>query len=146
MRIKDNKGISLLTVIVTVIVMIILAGVATTYSLEIISDSGEAQKEAAIYEDREIIRNLMTNTINNKNERVGFALLDDSIVVIGSGDKEYGTGYHLIPGGDDKGDLGVIKLKLGDDTITAYRNLSAPYVVDYYTGKYERIENIKFKD
>lgn len=145
MKIKSNSGVSLTTVIITIVVMIIIAGVAARNSLRMIDDSGEAKKEATIYEDREIIRALLTNAITDKDAMVGFALLDNSVVVLGSGDKEYGTGYHLIPGGDDDGDLGTIKFKLGDDTMTAYRGLSAPYVVDYYTGKYERVENIRFK-
>lgn len=146
MKIKNNSGVSLTTVIITIVVMIILAGVATTYSLDMIDESDEAKKEATIYEDREIIRALTANAMLDKNARVGFALLDNSVVVLGSGDKEYGTGYHLVPGGKDDGDLGTIKFKLGDDSLTAYRGLSAPYVVDYYTGKYERVENIRFKD
>lgn len=145
MKIKSNSGVSLTTVIITIVVMIIIVGVAARNSLRMIDDSGEAKKEATIYEDREIIRALLTNAITDKDAMVGFALLDNSVVVLGSGDKEYGTGYHLIPGGDDDGDLGTIKFKLGDDTMTAYRGLSAPYVVDYYTGKYERVENIRFK-
>ena len=145
MKIKNNSGISLLTVVITVVVMIILAAIATTYSSEVIDNSDEAQKEAAIFEDRETIRILMTNTITDKNARVGYELLDGAVVVIGENGKEYGTGYHLIPGGYEDGDLGEIRDMLGDDTIRAYRNLSAPYVVDYYTGKYERVENIEFK-
>ena len=145
MKLKNNSGVSLTTVIITIVVMIILAGIAVSYSLEMIDDSGEAKKEATIYEDREIIRALTANALLDKNARVGFALLDNSVVVIGSGDKEYGTGYYLIPGGKDDGDLGTIKFKLGDNTLTAYRGLSAPYVVDYYTGEYERVEKIRFK-
>ena len=145
MKFKNNSGISLLTVIITIVVMIILAAIATTYSTDVIDNSDEAQKEATIYEDREIIRALMTNTITDKNARVGYELLTGAIVVVGDDGKEYGTGYHLVPGGYEDGDLGKIRAKLGDDTIRAHRNLSAPYVVDYYTGKYERVENIKFK-
>ena len=35
--------------------------------------------------------------------------------------------------------------KLCDDTLSPYKGLTAPYVVDYYTGKYERVEDIRFK-
>lgn len=145
MKFKSNSGVSLLTVVITVIVMIILAAVSTKYSTDMIDNSGEAKKEANIYEDKEVIRSLMTHSITDKDVRVGYALLDGAIVVVTEDGKEYGTGYHLVPGGDDDGDLGEIKERFGDDTIIAYKNLSAPYVVDYYTGKYERVENIKFK-
>lgn len=135
-----------MTVIITIVVMIILASVTVTYSLRMVDDSGEARDQAEIYEDNEIIRALLTQTIADDDAVVGYALLDNSIVVLGSGNKEYGTGYHLIPGGDDDGDLGTVKFKLGDDTLTAYKGISAPYVVDYYTGKYERVEDIRFKE
>lgn len=146
MKFKSNLGISLVTVVITIVVIIILASVSTTYSLRMINDSADAKKEATIYEDREIIRTLLTETIGDENKKVGFALLNGSLVVLDSGDNEYGTGYYLIPGGEDDGDLGTIKFKLGDDTLTAYKGLSAPYVVDYYTGDYERVEEIRFKE
>lgn len=148
MKIKNNSGISLMTVIITIVVMIILASVAVTSSYQMIGDAGEAKKEAEIYADDEVIRSLTTQSISNPDIIVGFPLLDNSVVVIGSGDKEYGSGYHLIPGGDpedENGDLAALRFKLGDETLQAYKGLTAPYVVDYYTGKYERIENIRFK-
>lgn len=145
MKLKSDSGISLTTVIITIVVVIVLAAVATTYSSEVIDNSDEAQREATIYQDKEIIRVLMTNTITDKDARVGYELLDGAVVVIAENGKEYGTGYHLVPGGYSDGDLGEIRDKFGDDTITAYRGLSAPYVVDYYTGKYERVENIEFR-
>lgn len=146
MKIKKNSGFSLMTVIITVIVMIILAGVATRYSLRMIEDSGDAKHEAMIYEDNETIRSLLTQAMVDKDVIVGIALVDGEKVVIGSGDKEYGSGYHLVPGGENDGDLGEIKYKFGDDTLTSYKGLSAPYVVDYLTGKFERVEDIKFKE
>ena len=145
MKIKKNSGVSLTTVVITVIVMIILASVTISYSLDMIDDSGEAKSEAEIYEDNEVIRALLTQSIIDEDVMVGYALLDNSVVVITPEGKEYGTVYYLIPGVKDDGDLGTIKFKLGDDTLTAYKGISAPYVVDYYTGKYERVEKINFK-
>ena len=146
MKIKNNSGVSMMTVIITVVTIIILASVSVSYSLQMIDNSEEATNQADIYKDNEIIKALLTQAIADKDAVVGFALLDGSVVVLDSGDKEYGTGYHLIPGGDDDGDLGTVKFKLGDDTLTAYKGISAPYVVDYYTGKYERVEDIRFKE
>ena len=145
MKIKKNSGVSLMTVIITIVVMIILASITISYSLKMIDDSGEAKSEAQIYEDNEVIRALLTKSIVDEDVMVGYALLDNSVEVVTSEGKVYGTGYHLIPGGKEDGDLGTIKYKLGDDTLTAYKGISAPYVVDYYTGKYERVEKIKFR-
>ena len=148
MKIKNNSGISLMTVIITIVVMIILASVAVTSSYKMIGDAGEAKKESEIYTDNEVIRALLTQSISDPDIIVGFPLLDNSVVVIGSGEKEYGSGYHLIPGGypeEEDGDLATLRFKLGDDTLQPYKGLTAPYVVDYYTGKYERVENIRFK-
>ena len=135
MKIKKNSGVSLTTVVITVIVMIILASVTISYSLDMIDDSGEAKSEDEIYDDNEVIRALLTQSIIDEDVMVGYALLDNSVVVITPEGKEYGTGYYLIPGGKDDGDLGTIKFKLGDDTLTAYKGISEPYVVDSYTGK-----------
>lgn len=148
MKIKNNSGISLMTVIITIVVMIILASVAVTSSYQMIDDAGEAKNEAEIYADNEVIRALLTQSISDPDVIVGFPLLDNSVVVIGSGEKEYGSGYHLIPGGypeEEDGDLAALRFKLGDDTLQPYKGLTAPYVVDYYTGKYERVEDIRFK-
>ena len=136
-----------MTMIITIVVMIILAGIAVSSSYELIGDAGEAKKQSETYEDREIIRALLTNSIADSDIIAGYPL-GGSIVVLGSGDKEYGSGYYLVPGGDAEekdGDLAVLRFKLGDDTLQAYKGLTAPYVVDYDTGKYERVENIRFK-
>ena len=149
MKMKSNSGISLMTVIITIVVMIILAGVAVTSSYQMINDAGDAKKEAEIYTDNEVIRALTTQAITDSDIIVGFPLLDNSVVVLGSGDKEYGSGYHLIPGGypeESDGDLAKLRFKLGDETLEPYKGLTAPYVVDYYTGKYERVEDIRFKE
>ena len=148
MKIKNSSGISLMTVIITIVAMIILASIAITNSRRLIGDAGEAKKQAETHADKEIIRALLTNVITDPDVIVGYPLVTGGIVVIDSGDNEYGSGYYLVPGGDpedEDGDLAKIRFKIGDDTLQAYKGLTAPYVVDYYTGKYERVEDIRFK-
>jgi type II secretory pathway pseudopilin PulG len=147
MEIKNESGISLMTVIITIVVMIILASIAISSSFRMIGDAGEAKKQAETYEDREIIRALLINSVPYSNDIVGFPL-GGAVIVLGSGDKEYGSGYYLVPGGeseDEDGDLATLRFKLGDNTLQAYKGLTAPYVVDYDNGKYERVEEIRFK-
>lgn len=147
MKIKNELGISLMTMIITIVVMIILAGIAVSSSYELIGDAGEAKKQSETYGDREVIRALLTNSIADSDIIAGYPL-GGAVVVIGSGDKEYGSGYYLLPGGDpedEDGDLATLRFKLGDDTLQPYKGLTAPYVVDYDNGKYERVEEIRFK-
>ncbi|MBQ8298528.1 MAG: type II secretion system protein [Clostridia bacterium] len=143
-RLKNNSGISITTLVITIVVMLIIAGIAVGTSTEIIDDSVDAKKEAAIFEDNEEIRALLMNAITDKSVITGFALVDGSIEVVDEEGNEYGTNYYLIPGGDEE-DLAAIREKTGDASASAYKGITAPYVVDYYTGKYHRIEDVKFK-
>ncbi len=144
-RLKNNSGISITTLVITIVVMFIIAAIALGTSTEIIDDSVDARNEATIFEDNEKIRALLTNAITDKNIITGYALVDGSIEVIDEEENEYGTNYYLIPGGEEDGALAIIRDKTGDSSATAYKGITAPYVVDYYTGKYKRIEKIKFK-
>lgn len=144
-RLKNNSGVSITTLVITIVVMLIIAGVAIGTSTQIIDDSVEAKKEAAIFEDNETIRALLMNAITDKNVITGYALIDGSLEVVDEEGNEYGTNYYLIPGGKEDEALTIIRDKIGDSSATAYKGITAPYVVDYYTGEYKRIEEIKFK-
>lgn len=145
-KLKNNSGVSITTLVITIVVMLIIAGVAVTNSTRMIDDSIAAKKDAATFEDNEIIRALLMNALTDKNEITGYALVDGSLEVIDESGETYGTNYHLIPGGKADEALGVIREKLGDANLEAYKGITAPYVVDYYTGEYKRIEEIKFKN
>lgn len=144
MKNLKNKGISLITLVITIVVMLILAAVAIGGSTRLIDDSVDSKKQASINDDNDEVRSLLTHAITNSSLREGVSLIDGSLVVIGSGDKEYGTGYYLLPGGEDDV-MKVITDKVGNPNLKKYKGLTAPYVVDYDNGTYERIEEVRFK-
>ncbi len=141
---KNKKGVSMVSLAITIIVIIILSAIAFSNSSGMINESTEAVTEAEIMADNDEIRALLTYSIVDDTAKIGIKLSDASIVVIGSGDVSYGTGYHLIVGGDEE-DLDVIKEKTGVSNIQTYKDLTAPYVVNYANGTYERIDEIKFR-
>lgn len=141
---KNKKGVSMVTLAITIIVMIILASVAFSNSSGMIEDSNEAVTEAEIMADNDEIRALLTYAILDDTAKVGITLSNGSLVVIGSGDVSYGTGYHLVVGGDEEV-IETIKEKTGMSNVRPYKELTAPYVVDYAKGTFERIDEIKFR-
>ncbi len=141
---KNKKGVSMVSLAITVIVMLIIATVAFSNSSGMIDESNEAVEEADIMADNDEIRALLTFAIVDDTAKIGIALSDASLVVIGSGDVSYGTGYHLVIGGDEE-DLKAIEEKTGSSNIHPYKDLTAPYVVNYNKGTFERIDEIKFR-
>ena len=144
MKFNENRGVSMVTLVVTIVIVIILAAIALGGSTKMIDDSVDAKESANASEENDIIRSLLTYAITDDDLREGIELVDDVLVVIGSGDKEYGSGYYLIPGGTDK-EMEEIKSKTGNENLRKYKDFTAPYVVDYDNGKFERIEEIRFK-
>ena len=142
MKLSKNSGVSMVVLVITIVLLIILSSIAIGGSMKMIDDSSSAKNSADAAEDNDKIRTLLTETIIDNNKREGISL--ESIIVIGSVDKEYGLGYYLIPGGDEDTMDKIIE-KTGDTNLKKYKNLTAPYVVDYDNGRYERIEEIRFK-
>lgn len=141
---KKNKGVSMISLVITIIVIIILSAVALSNSSGMIDDSIVAVTEADKMEDNDTIRTLLTYAITDRSARMGIALSDSSNVVIGSGEVNYGTGYYLIVGGSGDS-IKKIEEKTGATGLKAYKDLTAPYVVNYDMGTYERIEDIRFR-
>lgn len=143
---KNNAGISMITLVIAIVILMIIASVAIGTSMRMIDQSSDARKATIANEENDIIRSLLRYTITDSTTyQAGIALHDNTLVVIGSGDIEYGTGYYLIPGGTDR-DLQKISKKVGDSiTVERYKDLTASYVVDYDNDWFERIEEIEFK-
>ncbi|MBR3887536.1 MAG: hypothetical protein IKJ32_00355 [Clostridia bacterium] len=141
---KNNKGVSMISIVITIIVIIILSAVALSNSSDMIDDSITAVTEADKMEDNDTIRTLLTYAVTDRSARTGIALSDSTNVVIGSGDVNYGTGYYLIVGGSGDS-IKKIEEKTGATGLKAYKDLTAPYVVNYDMGTYERIEEIRFR-
>ena len=140
---KNNSGITMITSIITIVVMIIIAAVAMNGSSELVGKGLSAKETALATEESDKVRALLRKAIVDKSYRIGIEL-SDTLAVIGSEDKEYGKGYYLIPGGTDD-DIAKISRKVGED-VERYEDFTASFVVDYDEDKFERVKNIKFKN
>ena len=123
--------------------IIIISAVAFGTSRDLINRSAEAKVKAIALEEEDKIRTLLRKAIVDNNYKLGIELKDNTLVVIGSGDVEYGTCCYLIPGGTDE-DIEIIANKAGEN-VERYEDFTASYVVDYDQDKFERITEIKFK-
>lgn len=141
---KKDKGISMITLVITIVVIIILAAVSLGGSTDMINKSGEAKEDAAMYADKEQIRGLIDYVYSGLEEKVGVQLIDGALIVIDDNGKEYGSGYYLIPGGKDE-EIKYIREKSGYTNLNRYQELSTSYVVNYSTKEYVRLEEVKFK-
>ena len=119
---KNNKGISLITLIVTIIVIIILAGVAiyTGYTYNI-----QKATSTKIYTEMNAISTAVSergkeHRIDNEAyPYVGTALSNDSPQEVGG--VSYGDGYYLVKPEELK-EIGV-------------KNVTRDYIVNYTTGE-----------
>ena len=141
---KKNKGVSMISLVITIVVIIILSAVALSNSTSMIENSSVAITEADKMEDNEKIRALVTYGITDRSARMGIALSDSTNVVIGKNGTNYGNGYHLIVGGTEE-TIKEIEEKTRLSNLKAYKDITAPYVVNYDTSDYERLDEIKFK-
>lgn len=144
MKNEKNSGISMITIVITIIVMLILATVAIMSSTRMIDDSSNAKESANADFDNDKIRTILTQAIYDTSAREGIPLVTGSLVIVGPDEKEYGTGWYLLPGGTDD-DLDVIAKKTGRPSIEKYKDLTASYVVDYDNGDFARIKEVIFK-
>lgn len=143
MKKMKNQGVSMITLVITIVVLIILATVSINGSMGMIDESMESKEIANASEENDLIRKLLMNVLIESDSKVGIPLVDGALVVIGSGDVAYGTGYYLIPGGTEE-ELAKIKSKSGRDDVKAYQSITAPYVVDYDNSTFERIDELIF--
>lgn len=147
---KNNSGVSLVTLVVTIVVMLILAGISMRGTTSLINKTAESKKTHNEYNESEIIRKLLTDVVLDKNLMVGIPLQDGIFEVRETPtDKNpdtiwYGTNYYLIPGGNEE-EIKKIISKTGDDSIEQYREFTGSYVVDYVEGKFERINVIEIR-
>lgn len=142
-NLRDNSGVTMIAIVLTIVVIIIISAIAFGTSRDLINRSAEAKVKAIALEEDDKVRTLLRKAIVDEEYKKGIELEDDTLVVIGSGDVEYGTGCYLIPGGTDE-DIAIIANKVGEE-VERYENFTASYVVNYDEDKYERITEINFK-
>lgn len=134
----------MITLVITIVIIIILSAVAINGSTQMIDESNEARKSADAAKDDDEIRAVLMRAITDNTAKVGVELVDGTLIALDSGDREYGSGYYIIPGGKDD-QIDIIKSKAADPTVTRYKKLSASYIVDYAEGTFVRVEEVRFK-
>ena len=89
-ELKENKGITLLVLVITIIILLILAGItisAITGDNGIIGNAGQAKEETEIANEREIVEKATVQAMgNNKYGNIEEDELQDEL------DKETGEG------------------------------------------------------
>ncbi len=120
---KNKKGISLITLIITIIILIILAGVSIYVGYNKNLKKASFMK---VYNEMQEIRtavmerNLQNRLDNIRYPFVGDELTDSAAVQING--IAYGAGYYVVESGEITSLLGV-------------KNVSGDYVVNYTTGE-----------
>ena len=130
---KSNKGISLIALVVTIVVMIILAGVSIYYGTrENISTAYETDMYTEILNvsDAAFQRSLTNRMDAARYPFVGTPLTDADPQVVNN--ISYGDGWYL--------------LKLSDHEELGLENITNEYLVNYLTGEAVSIKPILYDD
>ena len=133
----QEKGITLIAIVVTIIILLILAGVTLNIAL---SDNGlfnKAKKAAEDYKsasESEAMRiYMMSSQLENKEDKLGNPLLDRkvenannwNIVVDKRNNKSYGTGWNYVVKGTEIEGFGTTK---------------SAFLINYETGEIVQLE------
>ena len=121
---RSNKGVTLITLIVTIIVMIILSAITIRVATSGIDSTTEAR---ITNEKKELETAIIQRFADHANNEIGFPLLGDTVTL--SDIAEYGT--------FESKDLDYIR-KVGQSHIRGLgvKNPTGNlYYVDYFTGK-----------
>ena len=130
---KANKGISLIALVVTIVVMIILAGVSIYYGTrENISTAYETDMYTEILNvsDAAFQRSLTNRLDATRYPFVGTPLTDSAPQVVNN--VSYGDGWYL--------------LKVTDHPELGLENVTNEYIVNYLTGEVVSIKPIIYDD
>ena len=143
MKTKEINGITLIALVITIIVLLILAGVTIatlTGNDGIMNKAGEAKEKTEIASEKEAIEVMsLGKELSEDDNLIGTALYDRTnengnkwhIIKINEEDKNYGTGWYYI----DKG-----------TQIDNYGDTKYQWVVNYETGEVIYLEKESFTE
>lgn len=142
LRKYENRGITLIALIVTIIVLLILAGVSIamlTGENGILTRANDAKNKTEISVEMEIIQLSYINSKTTESEiyEIGKLLYDKTIkngnlwdiIVVSNEDKIYGTGYNFISSGTE---------------IENYGKTKFDWVINTQTGELTQLEKNEF--
>ena len=112
-NLKNESGITLIALVVTIILLLILAGVTIsmlTGENGILNRAREAKKKTETANEKEIIQTeFLSALMSNDEANIGVALYDKNfengnkgnIIYVEKDDKTYGTGWNFIQKGTE---------------------------------------------
>ncbi len=140
---KEEKGFSLMVLVITIVTIIILAAIALASSNGLIDDAIDSKKSTEAILDDEKIKEIMTYELAGTKELIDIEIdlkrveLSDTLCVLYDGN-EYGNGYSLYL---SEQDIEKVSTATGLTGLKAYKELTKSYLVDYVKGKFVRLEN-----
>ena len=141
---KNERGFSLIVLVITIIVLLILTAITLNSSDKIVDDSIDSQKAANAAIDDDKIMEIMTYELAGTLELIDIEI-DQKRIELRSGDREiiydgvpYRDGFALYLAEED---IEKVENKMGTfNYYKPYKNLTKSYIVDYKTGTYIRLE------
>ena len=140
---KNEKGFSLMVLVVTIVVLIILASITLNSSDQVIDDSIEAKKKAEATIDDDKIKEIMTYELAGTTELIDIEIdlkrveLSEDIQIEYNG-VTYKDGSVLYI---SEKDIEKIEAKTGEyDKYKSFKDLTKSYIVNSDEGTYIRLE------
>ena len=139
---KNQKGVSIVVLIVTIIVIILLSIITLSFSSRLVDDSIDAKKEAEISMDNEKIKEIITYEIAGTEELIDPEIdlkrikLSDSIKIEYSGEI-YGDKYTLYL---SEKDIEKVEAVTGNNYYKPYKGITKSYIVKDKTEEFIRLE------
>lgn len=140
---KNEKGFSLIVLVLTIIIMIIIIAITMDPSTEVIDEADKSKQAVEAAQDDQKIKEIITYEIGGTTE-----LIDPNIdfmrlplsndIQVKYQDITYGVGYVLYL--SDK-DLEKVSIKTATTNYyQPFKDLTESYVVDTNTGSYIRLD------
>lgn len=145
---KNEKGFSLIVLVITIIVLLILATITFNSSIRLVDDAVESKKSAEETIDDDKIKEILTYELAGTYELIDIEINLKRIELSNSlkieyDRNEYGLGYVLYL---SENDIKKVEQKTGEVGLKSYKDLTKSYLVNS-SGEFLRLEEEwKFKN
>lgn len=140
---KNEKGFSLIYLVITIIVIIIITTITLNSSDKIVNDAVGSKKSAEAVIDDDKIREIITYEIAGTTELIDLDIdfkrvSLSNLLKVKYNENEYGDGYVLYL---SEQDIKMVENKTGKQGLVPYKELTKSYVVNIETGEFLRLED-----
>lgn len=138
---KNEKGFSLIVLVITIIIILILTAITLDSSNEVVDDAVESKKSADAAIDDDKIKEILIYELAGTHELIDIEIdlkrikLSDSLKIEYDRD-EYGFGYVLYIAEED---IEKVEDKTGEIGLKSYKDLTKSYIVNS-SGEFLRLE------